>query len=456
MLDYSASAVLFSKSSKEVAADPFRLLPNQRALAQWNGKWLPVQFVRIEKEQFVVKARGSEWRVPRAHIKESKNENEEERQEEPMKERDKEINKQVIETNSLVEAESVINVGDLACKTFAVGETVDVVPRTWVGINKPGGIGRVVKTNDDGTYNVKYVLGGLDKKVPPHWIKAVTAFVEEKRKRATEKRPTEKRPAEKHFLPAHQANLSSSHWEDEWEGSDSEEEEGSPFSPYKKTRKQTRTQTRERTPPRSNPPRRSCASPSPYKTVPNTREPLTAARIATARDVEPANEPAKEELLVKELLVVGSEGEVLKIDQIVGQAVMSRAKWAKRCEGMHTQHVTNGSMFIQEDLASQDGGAAVVGGTDSAAAAVGGTDSAAAVVGGTTVPSNSSRLEEERFLIKWVGLSHLHVSWETELDLVQETDEMQADQLARVTKPKIRRVRENYEIQAKVSSGYDI
>jgi hypothetical protein len=174
--------------------------------------------------------------------------------------------------------------------------------------------------------------------------------------------------------------------------------------------------------------------------VPNTREPLTAARIATARDVEPANEPAKEELLVKELLVVGSEGEVLKIDQIVGQAVMSRAKWAKRCEGMNTQHVTNGSMFIQEYLASQDGGAAVVGGTDSAAA----------VVGGTTVPSNSSRLEEERFLIKWVGLSHLHVSWETELDLVQETDEMQADQLARATKPKIRRVRENYEIQAKV------
>jgi hypothetical protein len=176
MLDYSASAVLFSKSSKEVAADPFRLLPNQRALAQWNGKWLPVQFVRIEKEQFVVKARGSEWRVPRAHIKESKNENEEERQEEPMKERDKEINKQVIETNSLVEAESVVNVGDLACKTFAVGETVDVVPRTWVGINKPGGIGRVVKTNDDGTYNVKYVLGGLDKKVPPPLDKSSNRF----------------------------------------------------------------------------------------------------------------------------------------------------------------------------------------------------------------------------------------------------------------------------------------
>jgi hypothetical protein len=32
--------------------------------------------------------------------------------------------------------------------------------------------------------------------------------------------------------------------------------------------------------------------------------------------------------------------------------------------------------------------------------------------------ANMSRLQE-RFLIKWQGLSHLHVSWENELDLLQ-------------------------------------
>jgi hypothetical protein len=28
---------------------------------------------------------------------------------------------------------------------------------------------------------------------------------------------------------------------------------------------------------------------------------------------------------------------------------------------------------------------------------------------------------QERFLVKWAGLSHLHLSWETEVDLLQVT-----------------------------------
>ena len=49
---------------------------------------------------------------------------------------------------------------------FAVGDTVEVVPRMGPGFNKPGGVGRVVLVNAEAggamTYDVKYVLGGRE------------------------------------------------------------------------------------------------------------------------------------------------------------------------------------------------------------------------------------------------------------------------------------------------------
>lgn len=41
---------------------------------------------------------------------------------------------------------------------FAVGDLVDVIERTWVGVNKPGGAARILKVNDDGTYDVRYII----------------------------------------------------------------------------------------------------------------------------------------------------------------------------------------------------------------------------------------------------------------------------------------------------------
>ena len=38
-----------------------------------------------------------------------------------------------------------------ALATYAVGDTVEVQSRTWPGINKPGGAGRVVTVNADVT-----------------------------------------------------------------------------------------------------------------------------------------------------------------------------------------------------------------------------------------------------------------------------------------------------------------
>ncbi len=55
---------------------------------------------------------------------------------------------------------------------FNIGQVVDVASRTFPGMNKPGGTGRVTKINEDGTLNIKYVLGGSEKKVELKWVAA--------------------------------------------------------------------------------------------------------------------------------------------------------------------------------------------------------------------------------------------------------------------------------------------
>jgi SNF2 family DNA or RNA helicase len=204
---------------------------------------------------------------------------------------------------------------------------VEVTSRTWSGINKPGGVGRVWKVNDDGTFDVKYALGGSEKKIDRQWIRAV---VEEERRR--------------------------------------------PVAP---------------------PPKKKARKP------------------AKKRDPSLAPKPKEEELKPKKrLLVHGNEGEVLKIDKILSQRTMSQAKWDELCGPINTKYVTNGSAFMQDKHWASNRG-------------------------------DLSRLQE-RFLIKWTGISHLHLSWETELDLLQETD---------LAKPKLKKIRDNWEIQAKVEEG---
>lgn len=64
---------------------------------------------------------------------------------------------------------------------IAVGTTVTVAKRTWPGINKLGGAGRIRKVNEetlpDGskryTYNVSYVLGGSEKNIERKYISVV-------------------------------------------------------------------------------------------------------------------------------------------------------------------------------------------------------------------------------------------------------------------------------------------
>ncbi|KAH9251564.1 hypothetical protein BASA81_010603 [Batrachochytrium salamandrivorans] len=54
---------------------------------------------------------------------------------------------------------------------FSVGDVVQVESRTWPGMNKLGGVGRINKVNEDGTYGVTYiVLRGSERKVHPMFI----------------------------------------------------------------------------------------------------------------------------------------------------------------------------------------------------------------------------------------------------------------------------------------------
>lgn len=47
---------------------------------------------------------------------------------------------------------------------FKLGDLVQVASRTWPGMNKPGGCGKVTGVhNEDGTYDVMYILGGRER-----------------------------------------------------------------------------------------------------------------------------------------------------------------------------------------------------------------------------------------------------------------------------------------------------
>lgn len=62
------------------------------------------------------------------------------------------------------------NFESIDTKLFKVKDVVKVKSRTWPGINKPGGMGRVTKVNTDGTYNVAYILGGRENNIDAKFI----------------------------------------------------------------------------------------------------------------------------------------------------------------------------------------------------------------------------------------------------------------------------------------------
>lgn len=54
---------------------------------------------------------------------------------------------------------------------FNIGTLVNVESRTWAGINKPGGVGRVTGFDlEDRTIDIRYVLGGVEKAVDVEYV----------------------------------------------------------------------------------------------------------------------------------------------------------------------------------------------------------------------------------------------------------------------------------------------
>lgn len=87
----------------------------------------------------------------------------------------------------------------------------------------------------------------------------------------------------------------------------------------------------------------------------------------------------------------GDEDEPLKIQRIIGCKSERRSTWKEVCAKMNTSEITYGSMWDQKDRESED-----------------------------------QEAFEERFLVKWNGLSYLHCSWETQTDLEEQTDNAKA------------------------------
>lgn len=73
-------------------------------------------------------------------------------------------------------------------RAFDIGDVVDVMPRLWSGINKPGGAARIREVTydeeeEEHTYTVKYILGGIEKEVSGVYI--TSADLNGKKQRGT-------------------------------------------------------------------------------------------------------------------------------------------------------------------------------------------------------------------------------------------------------------------------------
>ena len=63
--------------------------------------------------------------------------------------------------------------------SFLVKHLVRVAVRTTPGINLPGGVGKITNANPDGSYNIRYVLGGSERNVHPD---AMSAYEQEEKR----------------------------------------------------------------------------------------------------------------------------------------------------------------------------------------------------------------------------------------------------------------------------------
>lgn len=81
------------------------------------------------------------------------------------------------------------------------------------------------------------------------------------------------------------------------------------------------------------------------------------------------------------------DNEDMKIQRILASRIETKQRWRELGKKMNTSEVTDGSRWFQQEL-----------------------------------DEDEKDVIEERFLVKWTGLSFLHVSWETQEDLIDQVE----------------------------------
>lgn len=130
---------------------------------------------------------------------------------------------------------------------------------------------------------------------------------------------------------------------------------------------------------------------SPARRHKERRRSLAGERLtpSSAESSESEEEEEQEELFEEE------EEEPMKVQRIIASRTETLQKWKEIGATMNTTEITYGSRWIQNSQKDGDGD--------------------------QTMPDTSNAFQE-RFLVKWTDFSFLHVSWETQADLVGECD----------------------------------
>ena len=88
-------------------------------------------------------------------------------------------------------------------KSFEIGRVIEVLPRTWAGINKPGGHGRIINITTDSItneifYDIKYILTNTkEKRIPCLFIESSEDLTRNER---TEKKRTKSKYIYMYFI----------------------------------------------------------------------------------------------------------------------------------------------------------------------------------------------------------------------------------------------------------------
>ena len=131
---------------------------------------------------------------------------------------------------------------------------------------------------------------------------------------------------------------------------------------------------------------------SPARRHKQRRRSLADEEPPESSDAESEEEEEEEE---EDEMEEEEEGEPMKVQRIIASRTETLQKWKDIGVNMNTTEVTYGSRWFQDSSEKEDE---------------------------SEKKKEDPNAFEERFLVKWANLSFVHVSWETQTDLVDQVD----------------------------------